>query len=288
MKLISWNVNGIRAWYKKGALDEILRQNPDILCLQEVFDEQSASSLSEQLKKAYPYQLYDIGPKKIGLSSGLMVLSKHPIRNPVFYSHPVACGADRFANKGVVLMEVDISASQTVVIANTHLNAGFLTGDPEAEEIRHTQLTYVGDCIEEYKKEKAPQGLFIAGDYNMYFVEDRKYGYSYSVPGSRIGPSEEYKSNIDFFKKYEFFEPLFHLRGDDRKKLYDIPTSFIPNGDESPCPPFQLDHIAVDPSYAQWKGEVMIHPQEQGVWLSDHLLVSGKYSWIKKNTSSSF
>lgn len=36
MKIFSWNVNGIRAVIRKGALDEFLKKhNPDILCLQE-------------------------------------------------------------------------------------------------------------------------------------------------------------------------------------------------------------------------------------------------------------
>jgi exodeoxyribonuclease-3 len=35
MKLISWNVNGVRAAYKKGLVEFIERENPDILCLQE-------------------------------------------------------------------------------------------------------------------------------------------------------------------------------------------------------------------------------------------------------------
>lgn len=35
MKIISWNVNGIRASYKKGLLEFIERETPDILCLQE-------------------------------------------------------------------------------------------------------------------------------------------------------------------------------------------------------------------------------------------------------------
>ena len=35
MKLISWNVNGLRAVYKKGALSPVWKQNPDILFLNE-------------------------------------------------------------------------------------------------------------------------------------------------------------------------------------------------------------------------------------------------------------
>lgn len=35
MKIISWNVNGIRAVLKKGFLDFVKKENPDIICLQE-------------------------------------------------------------------------------------------------------------------------------------------------------------------------------------------------------------------------------------------------------------
>jgi exodeoxyribonuclease-3 len=35
MKIISWNVNGIRAAYKKGLLEFLQAQNPDIFCVQE-------------------------------------------------------------------------------------------------------------------------------------------------------------------------------------------------------------------------------------------------------------
>jgi exodeoxyribonuclease-3 len=35
MKIISWNVNGIRAWYKKGQLDWLLDQEVDLFCVQE-------------------------------------------------------------------------------------------------------------------------------------------------------------------------------------------------------------------------------------------------------------
>jgi exodeoxyribonuclease-3 len=41
MKLISWNVNGIRAALKKGFLDFVKQENPDVLCLQETKAERS-------------------------------------------------------------------------------------------------------------------------------------------------------------------------------------------------------------------------------------------------------
>ena len=36
MKIISWNVNGIRACCKKGLQEFVQKENPDIFCLQEV------------------------------------------------------------------------------------------------------------------------------------------------------------------------------------------------------------------------------------------------------------
>ncbi|MCE2500421.1 MAG: endonuclease/exonuclease/phosphatase family protein, partial [Dehalococcoidia bacterium] len=35
MRLISWNVNGIRAVHKKGFLEWFQEEQPDVLCLQE-------------------------------------------------------------------------------------------------------------------------------------------------------------------------------------------------------------------------------------------------------------
>ena len=56
LKIISWNVNGIRAAYKKGLLDFIKREDADIICLQETkaFEEQ----LPEDLRNIEGYQLF--------------------------------------------------------------------------------------------------------------------------------------------------------------------------------------------------------------------------------------
>ena len=35
IRLLSWNVNGIRAAQKKGFINWVITENPDVLCLQE-------------------------------------------------------------------------------------------------------------------------------------------------------------------------------------------------------------------------------------------------------------
>ena len=61
MKLISWNVNGIRAVIKKGFYDFMATYNPDILCIQETkaHPEQVDLTLSD-----YPYQYWNSAEKK--------------------------------------------------------------------------------------------------------------------------------------------------------------------------------------------------------------------------------
>jgi exodeoxyribonuclease-3 len=73
LKIISWNVNGLRAVYKKGFLDWFLTESPDILCLQEtkVAEEQ----VPPELKDAEGYRSYFASPERKGYS-GVATYSK--------------------------------------------------------------------------------------------------------------------------------------------------------------------------------------------------------------------
>ena len=53
MKILSWNVNGLRAVAKKGFLDWVKKSNADIICLQETKAQEKAITLEEKyLRKA--------------------------------------------------------------------------------------------------------------------------------------------------------------------------------------------------------------------------------------------
>ena len=76
LKIISWNVNGIRAAYKKGFLDFIKKENADIVCLQEI------KALEEQLPKdlrnieGYELFINPADPKIKKGYSGVAIYSK--------------------------------------------------------------------------------------------------------------------------------------------------------------------------------------------------------------------
>ena len=74
MKLISWNVNGIRAWSKKGCLDWFLNTSPDILCFQET--KAHPEQLDEGLRNPAGYYSYFDHSKMRKGYSGVAVFSK--------------------------------------------------------------------------------------------------------------------------------------------------------------------------------------------------------------------
>ncbi len=76
MKIISWNVNGIRACAKKGFFDFLKSESPDIICLQEVRAEQSQITLNE----ADEYEIYWNSAEKKGYS-GTAIFSKQKALN---------------------------------------------------------------------------------------------------------------------------------------------------------------------------------------------------------------
>ncbi|MFV0592732.1 MAG: exodeoxyribonuclease III [Draconibacterium sp.] len=73
MKLISWNVNGIRAVAKKNFFDDLQLMNPDILCIQET--KAQDDQVTETLATVNGYHIYSNSAEKKGYS-GTAILSK--------------------------------------------------------------------------------------------------------------------------------------------------------------------------------------------------------------------
>ncbi len=82
MRIISYNVNGLRAAITKGFLYWLQQANPDVICLQEIKATEEQIPTVEIAKAGYPYQYYFPAQKK-GYS-GVAILSKIQPKNVVF------------------------------------------------------------------------------------------------------------------------------------------------------------------------------------------------------------
>jgi exodeoxyribonuclease-3 len=74
MKIICWNVNGIRANYKKGAFQWLIDQSPEVICLQET--KAHPDQLPEEVRSPVGYKsFFDHSKLKKGYS-GVAIFSK--------------------------------------------------------------------------------------------------------------------------------------------------------------------------------------------------------------------
>ncbi len=74
MRIISWNVNGIRAWYKKGKLEWLIKESPDMFCIQETKAE--IEQLPDELRNISGYYAYFDHSKGRKGYSGVAIYSK--------------------------------------------------------------------------------------------------------------------------------------------------------------------------------------------------------------------
>ncbi|SEP73640.1 exodeoxyribonuclease III [Flavobacterium urocaniciphilum] len=82
MKIISYNVNGIRAAITKGFIEWLQSASPDVICLQEIKATEDQIPVEDLKAAGYPYQYYYPAQKK-GYS-GVAVLCKNKPNNVVF------------------------------------------------------------------------------------------------------------------------------------------------------------------------------------------------------------
>lgn len=77
MKIVTWNVNGIRAAFRKDALREVFAWNPDLLCLQEI--KARPDQLSEEQRQPFGYQAYWNPAERPGYSGVATFARQEPL-----------------------------------------------------------------------------------------------------------------------------------------------------------------------------------------------------------------
>jgi exodeoxyribonuclease-3 len=97
MKIISWNVNGIRALHRKGNFQWLLKQSPDIFCLQEVKAE--PDQLIDEIRRIGGYFAYFAYSKGKKGYSGVAVYTKQEPEKVDF-----GIGLPEFDDEGRILV----------------------------------------------------------------------------------------------------------------------------------------------------------------------------------------
>jgi exodeoxyribonuclease-3 len=150
MRILSWNVNGLRAIYKKGFVDWFMGESPDILCIQEMraMEEQ----LPLELREINGYQAYFCSAQRKGYS-GVAVYTK---LKPEIVRY--GFGIDKFDEEGRVLI--------TDYKYFTLLNIYFPNGGASEERLRYKLDFYDAllDFLVELEDKQA--NIIICGDVN--------------------------------------------------------------------------------------------------------------------------
>lgn len=151
MKIISYNVNGIRAALNKDWMKWLNAVNPDIVCLQET--KAQPEQIDTDLFKEHGYETYSFSAQKKGYSGVAILTKKTP--NHVEYG----CGIEKYDNEGRVI-RADYDDFSII-------SAYFPSGS-SGEDRQAFKMEFLAD-FQEYINELKKQipNLIISGDYNI-------------------------------------------------------------------------------------------------------------------------
>jgi exodeoxyribonuclease-3 len=151
MRIISYNVNGIRAAITKGFLDWIQQANPDVICLQEIKATEDQIPTEQITAAGYPYQYYFSAQKK-GYS-GVAILSKIKPNNVVFGTEVTHMD---FEGRNLRADFDDLSVMSLYLPSGTNM-----------DRLDH-KFKYMDDFLDYINElKKNIPNLIICGDYNI-------------------------------------------------------------------------------------------------------------------------
>ena len=155
IRILSWNVNGIRAAYKKGFLDWINKEKPDILCIQETKAQQE--QLPDELINIEGYHSYFSSAIRKGYS-GVAIYTKAEPK-----SIKKGFGIEKFDSEGRIL----IAEYPEFILFNIY----YPNGKASQERLHYKMEFY--DAFLKYvdKLKKKGKNIIICGDVNTAHKE---------------------------------------------------------------------------------------------------------------------
>ena len=154
-KIITYNINGIRAALKKGLADWLKATSPDVVCFQEL--KASLDSIDEPLFRYLGYECYWHPAQKKGYS-GVGILSKEKPKHVEY-----GMGSSDYDNEGRVIR----ADFERYSVISAYFPSG-TTGDVR-QSFKYEFLDDFYSYVEELRK--VIPNLIISGDYNICHTE---------------------------------------------------------------------------------------------------------------------
>jgi exodeoxyribonuclease-3 len=155
IKLLCWNVNGIRAIQKKGLLDWLYKESPDIICLQET--RAHLDQLDTSLKEPPGYSTYWNSAEKKGYS-GVATFTRE---KPISVSYDM----------GNTSLDLEGRVIVAEYPAFTLLNIYFPNGKKDESRLRYKMDFYEAFLKFADSLKESGKGLVICGDVNTAHKE---------------------------------------------------------------------------------------------------------------------
>lgn len=155
LKLISWNVNGIRAVYKKGFYQWFVSEKPDILCLQET--KATSDQFPDELQNVEGYSVYFAEAEKKGYSGVALYSKVKPEKIETGF------GIQRFDTEGRIL----IAYYDAFVLYNIY----FPNGKASKERLQYKMEFYDAFLEHAENLRKKGKSIVMCGDVNTAHTE---------------------------------------------------------------------------------------------------------------------
>ncbi len=155
VRLVSWNVNGIRAVHRKNALDWFFREKPFMLCLQET--KAMPEQFPKEVQELGGYHIYSTSAERKGYS-GVALFSR---QKPVNVKHGL--GVKKFDAEGRTL----IAEFDDFVLYNIY----FPNGKASKERLQYKMDFYDAFLKHADKQKKSGKNIIICGDVNTAHKE---------------------------------------------------------------------------------------------------------------------
>lgn len=245
MKILSWNVNGIRAAYKNGFLSWLDSERPDVVCLQE------AKAMPEQLseEEVHPlgYNSYWNPAEKPGYSGTLLFTKTEPL------SVVKGIGVSKIDAEGRVLT----AEYKDFFLVNTYF--------PNSQR-DHARLSFKLEfCSEIYRYLEGLKGrgktVVLCGDLNIAHKEIDLKNPKSNINNAGFLPEE--RQWMDFFLSHGYVDGFRHFNPNPGHYTW---WSYRPGVREKNIG-WRLDYFVIDEESKDRLGTVEHQPEVKG---SDH------------------